>query len=45
MKNRSKRYEKAAALVPAGKSYGLEEAVGTVKKFPGLLSQPAFEAQ
>ena len=34
MKNRSKRYEKAAALVPAGKSYGLEEAVGTVKKFP-----------
>ena len=40
MKNRSKRYEKASALVPAGKSYGLEEAVGTVKKFPAPKFDP-----
>ena len=40
MKTRSKRYEKAAALVPAGKSYGLEEAVGTVKKFPAPKFDP-----
>jgi large subunit ribosomal protein L1 len=40
MKNRSKRYEKAAALVQAGKSYGLEEAVGTVKKFPAPKFDP-----
>jgi large subunit ribosomal protein L1 len=40
MKNRSKRYEKAAALVPAGKSFGLEEAVGTVKKFPAPKFDP-----
>ncbi|MGE9270886.1 MAG: 50S ribosomal protein L1, partial [Verrucomicrobiales bacterium] len=33
-KTRSKRYQKAAALVQEGKAYGLEEAVGTVKSFP-----------
>ena len=40
MKNRSKRYEKASALVQAGKTYGLEEAVGTVKKFPAPKFDP-----
>jgi large subunit ribosomal protein L1 len=40
MKQRSKRYKTAAALVPAGKSYGLEEAVGTVKKFPAPKFDP-----
>jgi large subunit ribosomal protein L1 len=40
MKNRSKRYTSAAALVPAGKSYGLEEAVVTVKKFPAPKFDP-----
>lgn len=39
-KNRSKRYQKAAALVEEGKSYGLEEAVGTVKKFPAPKFDP-----
>lgn len=39
-KNRSKRYLKAAALVEEGKSYGLEEAVGTVKKFPAPKFDP-----
>lgn len=39
-KTRSKRYQKAAALVEEGKSYGLEEAVGTVKKFPAPKFDP-----
>jgi large subunit ribosomal protein L1 len=39
-KNRSKRYVKAAALVEAGKSYSLTDAVSTVKKFPA----PKFDA-
>jgi large subunit ribosomal protein L1 len=34
MKHRSKRYKKAAALVTAGKSYPLPEAVALVKQFP-----------
>jgi large subunit ribosomal protein L1 len=33
-KPRSKRYQKAVALIQAGKTYGLEEAVGTLKKLP-----------
>jgi len=39
-KQRSKRYSSAAALVEPGKSYGLEEAVGTVKKFPAPKFDP-----
>ncbi|MBB5351858.1 large subunit ribosomal protein L1 [Haloferula luteola] len=39
-KHRSKRYKKAAALVEAGKSYGLADAVGTVKKFPAPKFDP-----
>ncbi|HEY8961847.1 MAG TPA: 50S ribosomal protein L1 [Luteolibacter sp.] len=39
-KNRSKRYVQAAALVEAGKSYSLTDAVSTVKKFPA----PKFDA-
>ncbi len=39
-KKRSKRYEKAAALVEEGKSYSLEQAVGTVKKFPAPKFDP-----
>ncbi len=35
MKKRSKRYEKAAAMVTAGKTYSLEEAAELVRKFPG----------
>ena len=38
-KNRSKRYNQAAELVEAGKIYQLEDAVGTLKKFP----QPKFD--
>ena len=37
---RSKRYEQAAALVGAGKSYSLDEAVDLLKKFPA----PKFDA-
>ena len=33
-KQRSKRYKQAAALVQAGKSYSLTDAISTVKKFP-----------
>jgi large subunit ribosomal protein L1 len=33
-KHRSKRYVEAVKLVEAGKSYSLNEAIGTVKKFP-----------
>ncbi|GAA5482424.1 50S ribosomal protein L1 [Haloferula sargassicola] len=39
-KQRSKRYKKAAALVETGKTYALEEAVGTVKKFPAPKFDP-----
>jgi large subunit ribosomal protein L1 len=35
MKKRSKRYQKAAAMVQADKIYSLEEAADLVKKFPG----------
>jgi large subunit ribosomal protein L1 len=35
MAKRSKRYQKAAALVEEGKSYSLEDAVGLIKQFPG----------
>ena len=35
MKKRSKRYQKAAAMVTAGKVYTLEEAADLVRKFPG----------
>lgn len=34
MKKRSKRYQKAAGLVTAGKTYPLPEAVALVKQFP-----------
>ena len=34
MKKRSKRYQKAAAMVVAGKEYTLEEAADLVRKFP-----------
>ncbi len=33
-KQRSKRYKKAAALVTAGKSYSLTDAIGALKEFP-----------
>jgi large subunit ribosomal protein L1 len=39
-KHRSKRYAQAAALVEAGKSYSLTDAVGTVKKFPAPKFDP-----
>jgi large subunit ribosomal protein L1 len=39
-KTRSKRYQKAVALVEQGKTYGLEEAFGTVKKFPAPKFDP-----
>lgn len=39
-KQRSKRYKQAATLVESGKTYGLEEAVGTVKKFPAPKFDP-----
>ncbi|MFT4175193.1 MAG: 50S ribosomal protein L1 [Luteolibacter sp.] len=39
-KQRSKRYQKAAALVPAGKSYSLTEAVNTVKDLPAPKFTP-----
>ncbi len=39
-KTHSKRYQKAAALVEDGKTYGLAEAVGTVKKFPAPKFDP-----
>lgn len=38
--NRSKRYRQAAELVDSGKTYPLDEAVGTLKKFPA----PKFDA-
>lgn len=39
-KTRSKRYQKAVALLEEGKAYGLEEAVGTVKNFPAPKFDP-----
>lgn len=38
--SKSKRYQKAAELVEVDKQYGLEEAVGILKKFPA----PKFDA-
>lgn len=35
MQKRSKRYKKAAEMVPAGKSFTLEEAVELLRKLPG----------
>jgi large subunit ribosomal protein L1 len=39
-KHRSKRYQKAAALVQPGKSYSLSDAVSTVKQFPAPKFTP-----
>jgi large subunit ribosomal protein L1 len=39
-KHRSKRYKKAVELVEVGKSYGLDEAFGTLKKFPAPKFDP-----
>ena len=39
-KPRSKRYQKAAALIEAGKAYPLVDAIGTVKKFPAPKFNP-----
>jgi large subunit ribosomal protein L1 len=38
--NRSKRYQKAAALIQADKTYSLEEAMAVVKKFPAPKFDP-----
>ena len=38
--SKSKRYQKAAELVEADKQYGLEEAVGILKKFPAPKFDP-----
>lgn len=40
MHYRSKRYQKAAALVQPGRTYSLEEAVATVKNFPAPKFDP-----
>lgn len=40
-KYRSKRYKQAAALVQAGKSYTLSEAIQTVKQFPAPKFDPS----
>lgn len=40
MAKRSKRYEKAAALVDRTKAYGINEAVETLKKFPAPKFDP-----
>jgi len=40
MKKRSKRYQKAAELVDSDKQYGLEDAVGIIKKFPAPKFDP-----
>lgn len=40
MAKRSKRYQKAAELVDRTKAYGMEDAVGTIKKFPGIKFDP-----
>jgi large subunit ribosomal protein L1 len=39
-KHRSKRYQKAAALVQSGKSYSLPDAISTVKQFPAPKFTP-----
>ncbi len=39
-KHRSKRYKKAVALVQAGKSYSLTDAISTVKEFPAPKFTP-----
>jgi len=39
-KHRSKRYQKAAALVEAGKTYSLNDAIGIVKQFPAPKFTP-----
>ncbi len=39
-KHRSKRYQKAAALVESGKSYSLNDAIGIVKQFPAPKFTP-----
>ncbi|MES2996314.1 MAG: 50S ribosomal protein L1 [Verrucomicrobiota bacterium] len=41
-KQRSKRYQKANALVEAGKSYTLTDAIGTVKNFPAPKFTPTI---
>ena len=40
-KKRSKRYQKAAALVEVGKSYSLDAAVAAVKQFPAPKFTPS----
>ncbi|MEJ6701662.1 MAG: 50S ribosomal protein L1 [Akkermansiaceae bacterium] len=40
MSKRSKRYQQAAELVEEDKQYGLEEAVGIIKKFPAPKFDP-----
>ena len=35
MQKRSKRYKKAAEMVPAGKAFTLEEAAELLRKLPG----------
>jgi large subunit ribosomal protein L1 len=40
MSKRSKRYQKAAELVEEDKQYGLEDAVGLIKKFPAPKFDP-----
>jgi large subunit ribosomal protein L1 len=39
-KHRSKRYQKAVALVETGKSYSLNDAIGIVKQFPAPKFTP-----
>jgi large subunit ribosomal protein L1 len=39
-KHRSKRYQKAVALVEPGKSYSLNDAIGIVKQFPAPKFTP-----
>ncbi|MCP5537808.1 MAG: 50S ribosomal protein L1 [Akkermansiaceae bacterium] len=40
MSKRSKRYQKAAELVDSSKQYGIEDAVGLIKKFPAPKFDP-----
>ncbi len=40
MKKRSKRYQKAAELVENEKQYGLDDAIGIIKKFPAPKFDP-----
>jgi large subunit ribosomal protein L1 len=41
-KHRSKRYQKAVALVEPGKSYSLPDAISTVKQFPAPKFTPTI---